>query len=110
MWTDDEERVTRISSRVAHFTGQVEISEAIRIGMDARREGNEEVATAKLHRAHQLALEAGDLSTAESLAKVIEIDERGTVRLRRRSENVDVDVDAEIVTVRSRRTTHGRQS
>ena len=59
--------------RAVGYTGQVEISEAIRIGMDARREGNEEVATAKLHRAHQLALEAGDLSTAESLAKVIEI-------------------------------------
>ncbi|HZN20795.1 MAG TPA: VWA domain-containing protein [Micromonosporaceae bacterium] len=109
VWTDDEERATQISTRVAHYTGQAELAAAIQEGMAARSAGDIEVATAKLGRAVQLANESGHADTAKLLARVVDVDkERGTIRLRKRSDNADVDVDAEVATVRSIRTTPSR--
>jgi hypothetical protein len=110
IWTDDEARATRISSRVAHYTGQVQLAEAIQAGMAARNAGDLETATAKLGRAMQLANESGHVNTAKLLARVVDVvdEERGTVRLRKRSDNADVDVDAEVAAVRSVRTVPGK--
>lgn len=84
IWTDDTALSTRINKEVAHYSGQAELADVIQQGLEARRSGDVDTATAKLGRAVQLAAESGHGDTARLLAKVVEIvDERsGTVRLR----------------------------
>ena len=49
---------------VAHYTGQAELAEAIQEGLEARKQGDEDTATAKLGRAVALAHAAGNEDTA----------------------------------------------
>jgi hypothetical protein len=90
-WTDDEALSTRINPRVASYTGQAELADAIQEGLEARQRGNEEVATARLGRAVALAHEAGNEATARLLAKVVDVvdEATGTVRLKRRVDAAD---------------------
>jgi hypothetical protein len=84
VWTADSELSARISRRVAHYTGQAELAQAVQEGLSARKGGDEATATAKLQRAMELAVESGNDGTATLLRGVIEVDERtGTARLRR---------------------------
>ena len=84
MWTTDTALSARISHRVAHYTGQAELAQAVQDGLAARKNGDVPTATAKLGRAMKLAKESGNGGTAKLLAEVIEVDERdGTARLRR---------------------------
>lgn len=84
MWTTDTALSARISSRVAHYTGQAELAQAVQEGLAARKNGDIPTATAKLGRAMELAVESGNEGTAKLLGQVIEIDEHtGTARLRR---------------------------
>jgi hypothetical protein len=101
-WTEDSALSTQINQRVAHYTGQVELAEAIQQGLAARDAGDIETATSKLGRAVQLAAESGHDDTAKLLAKVVDVvDERtGTVRLKQRV----AGVDAELASVRSVQT------
>jgi hypothetical protein len=89
VWTDDVALSTRIDPLVASYTGQAELADAIDKGLEARRAGDDETATARLGRAAQLASETGNENTLRLLAMVVEITDAttGTVRLRR-------DVDA----------------
>ncbi|WP_228000008.1 vWA domain-containing protein [Nocardia australiensis] len=90
VWTTETELSARISRRVAHYTGQAELAQAVQEGLTARKSGDVETATAKLRRAVQLAAESGNESTAKLLRGVVEVDERdGTVRLRARVEAAD---------------------
>lgn len=91
IWTDDEALSTRINPQVAHYTGQAELAEAILEGLEARKQGDEEVATAKLGRAVALAHQSGNEDTAKLLAKVVDIVdvETGTVRLKQKVSDVD---------------------
>ncbi len=84
IWTDDEALSTKINSRVAHYTGQAELAAAIQDGLEARKQGDEETATAKLGRAVALAHQSGNEDTAKLLAKVVDVVdvETGTVRLK----------------------------
>ncbi|MEU7633252.1 VWA domain-containing protein [Nocardia sp. NPDC049220] len=83
LWTTDTALSTRISRRVAHYTGQAELAQAVRDGLAARKNGDIAIATAKLRRAVQLAAESGNEGTAKLLRGVVEVDEHtGTVRLR----------------------------
>ncbi|MGW5313527.1 VWA domain-containing protein [Nocardia thailandica] len=83
VWTTDTSLSTRISTRVAHYTGQVELAAAVQEGLEARRNGDVPTATAKLRRAVELAAASGHEDTAKLLRNVVEVDERdGTVRLR----------------------------
>ncbi|MFD6222406.1 vWA domain-containing protein [Nocardia asteroides] len=83
VWTTDTTLSTRISTRVAHYTGQVELAQAVQEGLAARRSGDVTTATAKLRRAVELAAASGHESTAKLLRGVVEVDDRdGTVRLR----------------------------
>ncbi|TDP40906.1 VWA domain-containing protein [Nocardia ignorata] len=83
VWTTDSTLSTRISTRVAHYTGQVELAQAVQEGLAARREGDLSTATAKLRRAVELAAASGHESTAKLLRTVVEVDEKdGTVKLR----------------------------
>lgn len=90
-WTDDVALSTRISAEVAHYTGQAELAEAIRDGLEARKAGDVERATARLGRAVRLAHESGNTDTAKLLAGVVEVQDAptGTVRLRARVADAD---------------------
>ncbi len=91
VWTDDEALSTRINSNVAHYTGQAELAQVIQDGLEARKQGDEEVATAKLGRAVALAQESGNDDTARLLAKVVDVVDAatGTVRLKKKVDDAD---------------------
>ncbi|MEU4766102.1 VWA domain-containing protein [Actinosynnema sp. NPDC023794] len=91
VWTGDSALSTRISSEVAHYTGQAELAEAIRDGLEARKSGDVGRATAKLGRAVRLAHESGNTDTAKLLARVVEVEDprTGTVKLRARVADAD---------------------
>jgi hypothetical protein len=84
VWTADTAKSAQISRRVAHYTGQAELAQAVQEGLSARKNGDVATATAKLQRAMELAVESGNDGTAKLLRGVIEVDEgTGTARLRR---------------------------
>jgi hypothetical protein len=84
VWTADTELSAQISRRVAHYTGQAELAQAVQEGLSARKNGDIKTATAKLQRAMELAVKSGNTGTAKLLKGVVEVDEKtGTVRLRR---------------------------
>ncbi|RDI61375.1 VWA domain-containing protein [Nocardia pseudobrasiliensis] len=84
VWTTDTELSARISRRVAHYTGQAELAQAVQEGLAARKHGDIEAATAMLQRAVVLAAESGNDDTAKLLRNVVEVEEHtNTVRLRR---------------------------
>jgi hypothetical protein len=89
--THDEELSTRINHRVAHYTGQQELANAIQEGLEASKRGDGETATAKLGRAVALAHQAGNEDTARLLAKVVDVvdEATGTVRLKKKVEAAD---------------------
>ncbi|KRV47896.1 hypothetical protein AQ490_05950 [Wenjunlia vitaminophila] len=84
VWTDDTAASTRINPQVAHYTGQAELAQMIKQGLEDRKAGNLDSATAKLGRAVQLANASGNENTAKLLAKVVDVVDaaRGTVRIR----------------------------
>ncbi|MFF7729761.1 VWA domain-containing protein [Streptomyces sp. NPDC008001] len=84
IWTDDLAASTSINAQVAHYTGQAELARYIQEGLDLRRSGDLDGATAKLGRAVQLASRSGNEDTAKLLAKVVDVVDAatGTVRLK----------------------------
>jgi hypothetical protein len=113
VWTDDLEYSTRINGRVAHYTGQTELNEAIQEGIKERAAGNLDKATARLARAVQLARESGREDTVKLLKdnQVVEIvddgTEGGTVRVLR--PQAGGDIGAEISALDSRKTVRVRK-
>lgn len=91
VWTDDLAASTRINPQVAHYTGQAELAQAIQQGLQARKAGDLDGATAKLGRAVQLASASGNADTARLLAKVVDVVDAasGTVRLKARVADAD---------------------
>jgi hypothetical protein len=107
-WTDDEALSTRINGRVAGYTGQAELAAVIQEGLEANKQGNEELATARLGRAVALAHEAGNEDMARLLANVVEVvdEATGTVRLKKK-----VDAAAEMrLDTQSTKTTRVKKS
>lgn len=91
VWTDDMAASTSINPQVAHYTGQAELAQVIQQGMDARKSGDHDGATAKLGRAVQLASASGNEDTAKLLSKVVDVVDAatGTVRLKARVAEAD---------------------
>ena len=91
IWTDDEGLSTRINQHVAHYTGQAELAQVIQEGLEARKQGDEDTATAKLGRAVALAQQSGNDDTAKLLAKVVDVVDAatGTVRLKKKVQDAD---------------------
>ncbi|MFJ8791454.1 VWA domain-containing protein [Streptomyces sp. NPDC102462] len=91
VWTDDMAASTSINPQVAHYTGQAELAQVIQQGLDLRKAGDMDGATAKLGRAVQLASASGNADTAKLLAKVVDVVDAatGTVRLKARVEEAD---------------------
>ncbi|MFE9601343.1 VWA domain-containing protein [Streptomyces hokutonensis] len=90
-WTDDMAASTRINPQVAHYTGQAELAQVIQEGLEARKQGDFDSATAKLGRAVQLASASGNEDTSKLLAKVVDVVDAasGTVRLKARVADAD---------------------
>ncbi|WP_242901469.1 vWA domain-containing protein [Actinomadura terrae] len=90
-WTDDEAQSTRINARVAHYTGQAELAAVIQEGLQARKDGDLDTATARLGRAVVLADEAGNDAITSMLRKVVDVIDpaTGTVRLKREIDKAD---------------------
>ncbi|MEU8340232.1 von Willebrand factor type A domain-containing protein [Actinomadura meyerae] len=106
-WTDDEAQSTKINERVAHYTGQAELAAAIQEGLQARRDGDLDTATARLGRAVVLADEAGNDAITAMLRRVVDVVDpaTGTVRLKR-----DIDKVAEMeIETRSTKTVRTRK-
>ncbi|MEO7447897.1 MAG: VWA domain-containing protein [Humibacillus sp.] len=84
-WSSDDALTTRIDPAVAAYTGQAELAQMIQDGLAAKASGQDEVATAKLGRAVQLASTTGNEEMTTRLRKVVEIDDAdtGTVRLKK---------------------------
>ncbi|MFE3073798.1 VWA domain-containing protein [Streptomyces sp. NPDC059247] len=91
VWTDDLAMSTSINPQVAHYTGQAELADAIQQGLDARKSGDHDGATAKLGRAVQLAAASGNADTAKLLSKVVDVVDAatGTVRLKAKVAEAD---------------------
>ncbi|OPF73925.1 VWA domain-containing protein [Streptomyces antioxidans] len=91
VWTSDLAASTAMNPQVAHYTGQAELAQAIKQGMNARKSGDTEQATAKLGRAVQLAAASGNEDTAKLLAKVVDVLDvaAGTVRLKAKVAEAD---------------------
>ncbi|MER6124905.1 VWA domain-containing protein [Streptomyces sp. NPDC001795] len=91
VWTDDMSASTSINPQVAHYTGQAELAQAIQQGLDLRKAGDFDGATAKLGRAVQLASASGNADTAKLLAKVVDVVDAttGTVRLKTKVAEAD---------------------
>jgi hypothetical protein len=91
VWTDDMAASTSINPQVAHYTGQAELAQAIKQGLDLRKAGDFDGATAKLGRAVQLANASGNADTAKLLAKVVDVVDAatGTVRLKAKVAEAD---------------------
>ncbi|WP_329518833.1 VWA domain-containing protein [Spirillospora sp. NBC_01491] len=105
-WTDDEAKSTRINARVAHHTGQSELAGAIQEGLEARREGDEDTATARLGRAVVLAKQVGNEQISALLDRVVDVIDldSGTVQLKGEVSKADeMSLDTRSVrTVRTR--------
>jgi hypothetical protein len=84
-WSNDDSLTTRIDPAVAAYTGQAELASAIQEGLAAKAAGQDDIATAKLGRAVQLADETGNEEITTRLKKVVDIDDAdtGTVRLKK---------------------------
>jgi uncharacterized protein YegL len=84
-WTADEAKTAKIDRRVAHYTGQAELAQSIQEGLEARAQGNIEVATVKLGLAVKLAHDSGNEATAKLLRSVVDVEDAaaGTVRIKR---------------------------
>ncbi|MFD6028872.1 vWA domain-containing protein [Streptomyces griseoluteus] len=91
VWTDDMAASTSLNAQVAHYTGQAELAQAIKEGLDLRKAGDMDGATAKLGRAVQLAGVSGNADTAKLLAKVVDVVDAptGTVRLKAKVAEAD---------------------
>ncbi|GGU41910.1 vWA domain-containing protein [Streptomyces lavendofoliae] len=91
VWTDDMAASTSINPQVAHYTGQAELADVIQQGLDARKSGDFDGATAKLGRAVQLAAASGNADTAKLLSKVVDVVDAatGTVRLKAKVAEAD---------------------
>ncbi|MFF2776910.1 VWA domain-containing protein [Streptomyces sp. NPDC058052] len=91
VWTHDVAMTTAINPQVAHYTGQAELADAIQEGLDARKSGDRDGATAKLGRAVQLAAVSGNADTAKLLSKVVDVVDAaaGTVRLKAKVAEAD---------------------
>ena len=95
-WTRDEDLSTRISPEVAHYTGQAELANAIKEGLEAKQRGDVDGATRLLGRAAKIADETGNDEVTTRLKKVVDILDvnEGTVRLKSGSnKGADLELD-----------------
>ena len=93
-WSDDATLTTRISPEIAHYTGQTALAAAIQEGLAARAAGDDDAATVKLGEAVRLAADTGNDDATNRLRKVVDVEDGGTVRLKKKVNELDaMDLD-----------------
>lgn len=102
-WSADSGLTAQISPEVAHYTGQTELASAIQEGLRAKAMGDDITATSRLGRAVQLAEQTGDSGATSRLARVVDIEDAGTGRVRLRH-NVDKLDEMELDTASTKTT------
>jgi von Willebrand factor type A C-terminal domain/von Willebrand factor type A domain len=90
-WTDDLELSTRMDAYVAHYTGQTEMSVAVRRGLAARRDGELQVAAAELAHAQALAAATGNADMVAMLDRLVEVEDPATGKVRIRPDASAID-------------------
>ena len=75
VWTEDPALSTKLNREVAHYTGQVELAQAIQDGLAANSTGDFDTATARLGRAYQLAAASGNDATLKLLGRLVEVED-----------------------------------
>lgn len=106
-WTArGDERSALLNSHVAHYTGQVQLSEEIRTGLAARAAGHVDKATELLGNALARAEASGNAEATVRLRELVTREADGTVSLRAHVDKAKVmDLDlSSIVTARPRRS------
>jgi uncharacterized protein YegL len=83
-WTSDGAASARIDAHVAHYTGQEELANAIREGLEAKARGNFDEATVLLGKAVKIASQTGNDGATARLKKVVDVvdADTGTIRLK----------------------------
>jgi uncharacterized protein YegL len=83
-WTSDDALSARIEPNVAHYTGQEELADAIREGLEAKARGNIDRATVLLGKAAKISIQTGNDEVTARLKKVVDVidPDTGTVRLK----------------------------
>ena len=83
-WSSDESLTTRINAQVAHYTGQEELANSIKEGLEAKARGDVDQATVLLGKAAKIAIATGNDEVTQRLKKVVDVVNaaEGTVRLR----------------------------
>jgi len=91
-WTADEGLTTRINPQVAHYTGQKELADSIREGLEAKARGDVDQATKLLGKAAKIAIATGNDDVTQRLKKVVDVidEEQGTVRLKSGAGKADI--------------------
>ena len=104
-WTQDEGLSGRVSPEVAHYQEEGEKKIALQEGVDALARQDEAVATIRLKRALELAKESGDEATTLRIKSVADVQEDGTIVLKRnRTKAAVMDLDVGSTrTVRAKR-------
>jgi hypothetical protein len=84
-WTAEDTLSSRIDDHVAHYTGQGELANAIKAGLEQREKGNDAAATQLLGKAVQIAHASNNLAMTQRLSRVVEVVDptQGTVRLKK---------------------------
>lgn len=83
-WSSDAVMTSRINEQVAHYTGQTELANSIKEGLEAKSRGDVDSATVLLGKAAKIAAESGNDEVTARLKKVVDIvdADQGTVRLK----------------------------
>jgi hypothetical protein len=91
-WTGDEGLSTRINAQVAHYTGQTELADSIREGLEAQARGDVDTATRLLGKASKIAIASGNDDVTRRLKKVVDVIDAdlGTVRLKSGAGKADI--------------------
>ena len=92
---------TRINRQVAHYTGQAELADLIVEAIEARKDGDDDLATQKLTRALKLSRQSDNTGTADRILKIVD-EEPATGRLTLKP-HID-PVDEKTIETRSTRT------
>jgi uncharacterized protein YegL len=105
-WSSDISRTSRINEQVAHYTGQEELANSIKEGLEAKSRGDIDSATVLLGKAAKIAVETGNDEVTARLKKVVDIvdADQGTVRLKSnagKAEDLELDMGG-TMTIRKR--------
>jgi uncharacterized protein YegL len=83
-WSADVTMTSRINEQVAHYTGQAELAQSIKEGLEAKARGDIDSATVLLGKAAKIAIETGNDEVTARLKKVVDVvdADQGTVMLK----------------------------